>query len=172
MLLNLDPLNETQLQRLGPAAVPQLVAHLTHPRGDCRRALYALQYCWSDAAVGHVAALLTATSSELRRMAAIVLDRQVGREQLARLCAQHVEHPDAAVAGFCLEHAEVMLPAVDRAAYALQRPVLWPRIARYLPRYQTTQLTAATRALLGAVTDLVSCWISEPHGMAPFFQFE
>lgn len=148
MLLHLANLNDTQLRHLGRAAVPRLIEHLTLPEGDRGRALFALQYQWTTAAEAPVAALLCDSESDVRRMAAIVLDRHLGREALAALCAQQVEHADDGVAGFCFEHAESMLPTLQRITEALTRSALAPRAARYLARYHSATLTPLTRAWL------------------------
>lgn len=135
------------LKRLGAEAVPRLLHHLSHvqTRGY---ALFSLQHCWSKEALDPVLELLTDPDLETRRMAAVVLDRHKGREYVARYCARHIDHPNADVAAFCFEHAEFMFPDLQRTRWALERPQLRERAARYLARYYSPALHAVTRALL------------------------
>jgi hypothetical protein len=134
-----------RLERSGALSVRRLVEHL---RGDWRKyALYGLQYCWSAAALEPVAELLTDRDLDTRRMAAILLDRHMGREYLAQRCAAHVLHSDPQVAGFCFEHSELMFPDVERARALFVHPHLHWRLARRLPRYYARTLASGTLAL-------------------------
>ena len=81
-------------------------------------------------------------------MAAVLLDRHLGREHLAQRCARQVLHPDREVAGFCFEHAELMFPDAGRALAVFAVPHLRWRLARRLPRYYTRTLAAGTRTLI------------------------
>ncbi|MBI3374024.1 MAG: hypothetical protein HY017_20045 [Betaproteobacteria bacterium] len=135
-----------RLEHLGAAAVPRLLEHL---HSDYRKySLYALQHCWAAAAVEPVAELLTNPELDTRRMAAILLDRHLGREYLAQRCADHFMDSDPEVAGFCFEHAELMFPDAERALASFAVPHLRWRLARRLPRYYARALAAGTRSLI------------------------
>lgn len=140
------PLQRARLEQLGAAAVPRVLEHLDDAYRDL--ALYALQYCWTEAAVEPVASLLTDPDLEIRRMAAIVLDRHLGREYVAGRCAAHIQDRNPEVAGWCFEHAELMYPDAERARELFAVPHLRWRLARRLPRYYATALASGTRTLL------------------------
>ena len=135
-----------RLERFGAAAVPRLLEHL---QGEYRKyALFALQHCWTAAALEPVAGLLTDPDLDTRRMAAILLDRHLGREYLAQRCAAHVLHSDPEVAGFCFEHSELMFPDAARALALFAVPHLRWRLARRLSRYHIPTLAPGTRSLI------------------------
>lgn len=135
-----------RLEHLGAVAVPRLLQHFGGEHFGY--ALYGLQFCWAAIAVEPVAGLLTDPDLETRRMAAILLDRHLGREYVARRCADHIQHRNPEVAGFCFEHAELMFPDVERAQALFRVPHLRWRLARRLPRYYTRTLAAGTRTLI------------------------
>lgn len=139
-----------RLEELGPCAVPRLVERLRDAAADPSLVLYALQFCWEDAAIEPVVAVLAHPDLEFRRMAAILLDRHRGREYLARRAAQYIAHPDPDVAAFCFEHAEQVHPDPERVAQALAAPHLRPRQARYLSSYYRSALATHTRRLLSS----------------------
>lgn len=137
------------LRSLGGAAVPRLLAYLQHPDERHRRvAFYGLQYCWSSEAIEPVVRLLADPDPDVRRNAAIVLDRGEGRDYLARRCAALVDHPDPGVAGDALDFCEPLSPDLERMQRLLQREDLLPCSARHLSRYYAPRLREAVRALL------------------------
>ena len=113
-----------------------------------KAAFFALQHCWDTAACAPLVERLTDPSPEVRRMAAIVLDRAEGREFLARAAKPLLVHPDPSIAAEAFERVESMYPEIDRMRAALANKSLRPHLARLLSRYYAPDLAPACRDLL------------------------
>lgn len=161
------------LRRLGGRAVPRLLALLdSSDARDRTVAHYGLQFCWSPAAEAAMAARLGDRDPQRRLMAAIVLERQRGRQGLADHCEALIDDPDPCVAAFALEQIEALRPDPRRLARFLPDPQRMVGAAKYLPRYYSPALTAATRALLdhpdpavvrAAAVALIQQWDRDPQ---------
>ena len=140
-------LHTKALKGYGGAAVPGLLPALNDPALRSV-SLYALQHCWSQQARSPVAALLADPDPETRHMAAIVLAKNEGIADLARLNEPLLEDRRPEVSGFAYERIEAQTPALERTQKFLQRPQLWDHVCKFLPRYHAPALTPQTRNVL------------------------
>src|SRR5579885_731679 len=115
-----------------------------------RAGFFALQHCWSAAAREAVIRHLGGRESEVRRMAAIVLERGEGRAFLAQAAARWLDDPDPMLAGEAVALVDGMYPDVARLRRALDRPALRPFLQCNLSRYDDPSLAGS---LLGCLDD-------------------
>ena len=141
--------SQQRLEKLGPAAVRQLVFRVKG-RDKVRRlmALAALQFCWSPEARDAVLAATKDRDPQVRRMATFVVRRHLPATDLAFVLRSQITDRDPNVAAGAIAAAEAAAPDVDRMMTALGRTELWPHIHTWLRRYHDPQLTPRTRRLL------------------------
>ena len=137
------------LEIYGAAAAPRLLHHVQHGDAAARGvAFYALQYCWSDSARDVVAQVLQGDDASLRKMAALLLAKNLGLDALAKACEPILNDPRNDVAGFALERLEGEFPDFERVRKFIERPEMWEHLWQYLPRYFAPDLTPATRRMM------------------------
>jgi hypothetical protein len=137
------------LELYGPAAAPRLLHHVKHGDAAARGvAFYALQYCWIDEARDVVAEVLGGDDKSLRKMAALLLAKNLGLSALAKACEPLLNDPRKDVAGFALERLEGEFPDYERVRRFIDRPEMWEHLWQYLPRYFAPELTLATRRIM------------------------
>ena len=83
-------------------------------------------------------------------MAAIVVGKNAGLAELARLSKTLVEDQRPEIAGPAYERLEAVEPELVRTEKIITQPVLWANISKFLPRYYSPSLTKHTRQMLGA----------------------
>jgi len=132
----------------GAVAVPGLLGHLQSANVQIRvLALSALQYAWSDEAIGPVMARLKSPEAGERKWAMIVLRQKLEPAELAKRL-------DPVLDQIGPEVVEEMLPLMDQAgadADRLRRVAAHDRNAKavlaVLPRYQSADMIPLTRRL-------------------------
>jgi murein DD-endopeptidase MepM/ murein hydrolase activator NlpD len=137
-----------KLQELKAAAVPRLVYHLASTERRKRKvALCALHYCWSPLARAPLAKLLTDKDAEIRELAAGALAKRLKPPEVRKLLGPMVTDEEPYVARRMVNYLEQSAPDVARAGKCLQRSALHEAMARFLPRYESSQLSPATLKL-------------------------
>jgi hypothetical protein len=131
------------------ACMPPLLKLLEEKDASARRAgFFALQHCWSASAREAVISHLGSADPDIRRMAAIVLERGEGRAFLAQAATRWLDDPDPARAAESLALIDSMYPDVERLRRALDWPALRPYLRRNLSRYTDPSLAASLLAWL------------------------
>ncbi len=145
---NLDAQGK-KLQDLKAAAVPRLIHHLDSSERRKRKvALCALHHCWSPQARLPLAKLLVDKDAEIRELAAGALIKRLKPPEVRKLLGPMVADEEPYVARRMVNYVEQLAPDVERAAKCLKRGLLHEAIARFLPRYESSRLRAATLALV------------------------
>ncbi len=144
---NLDARGK-QLQGLNAAAVPRLVHYLTNSDRRKRKvALCVLHYCWSPQAREALEKLLGDRDAEIRELAAGALAKRLKPDDVRSFLGPLVLDEEPHVARAVVNHVEQVAPDVMRAKKCLARPALLENMARFLPRYESSQLRPATLKL-------------------------
>ncbi len=157
---------QERLEKLGPAAVRQLVFRVKGPDKVRRMmALAALQFCWSPEARHAVLAATKDRDSQVRRMATFVARRHLPAKDLAGVLKSQVHDRDPKVAGAAIAAAEADAPDADRMGVLMARTDLWPYIHRWLRRYHDPRLGPQTFRMLdrGTTDQRVSAIASLIH---------
>ena len=141
-------LHTKSLKAYGAAATAGLLPGLTDAKLRAVT-LYALQHCWDPSALEPVAALLADPDLNTRQMAAIVVGKNAGLAELARLSKTLLDDQRPEIAGPAYERLEAVEPDLMRTAKIITQPVLWANISKFLPRYYSPSLTKHTRQMLG-----------------------
>ena len=130
----------------GARALLELLS--TEPTHGISGVLSCLEYCWDQSATEPVRAMLAAHEEDVRKAAAELLDRTVGRRTLARFCDALTSHEDMAVADFAALHAEPAFPDDKRMLSFARRGAPTLNLYRYLARYYAPALRDACVSLL------------------------
>jgi len=137
-----------KLKELNAAAVPRLVHHLgSSDRRRRKVALCVLHHCWSPEARGALEKLLADRDAEIRELAAGALARRLEPGEVRKVLGPLVADEDPRVARAVVRYGEQFAPDVARAKKCLARAVLQESMARFLPRYESSRLGAATLKL-------------------------
>ena len=143
------PGKEESLAGLKAAAVPRLVQHLEAAAAPERwAALRLLEDCWSSAARRPVIERLSDADQAVRQQAAGVVSKNVSRLQLCEMLPGLLEANNYKLAVPVFELAEQKQPDVQRLKKMMAIPDFHKVMERYLPRYYSPELTAATLLLL------------------------
>ena len=142
-------LHTKSLKAYGAAATAGLLPGLTDPKLRAVT-LYALQHCWDPRALEPVAALLADPAPDTRQMAAIVIGKNAGLAELARLSKTLLDDQRPEIAGLAYERLEAVEPDLARTEKIITQPLLWANISKFLPRYYSASLTKHTRQMLGS----------------------
>lgn len=142
-------LHTKSLKAYGAAATAGLLSGLTDPKLRAVT-LYALQHCWDPSALEPVATLLADPDLNTRQMAAIVVGKNAGLAELARVSKTLLDDQRPEIAGLAYERLEAVEPDLVRTEKIITQPLLWANISKFLPRYYSSSLTKHTRQMLGA----------------------
>ena len=104
-----------ELRECGHRGVQALLEMLAaEPAHGISAVLSCLEYCWDERALEPVRDRLASDEADVRKAAAELLDRTVGRRTLARYCDGLTAHENTAVADFAALHAEPAFPDAER----------------------------------------------------------
>ena len=117
-------LHTKSLKAYGAVATPGLLPGLTDAKLRAVT-LYALQHCWDPSALEPVATLLADPDLNTRQMAAIVVGKNAGLAELARLSKTLVDDQRPEIAGPAYECLEAVEPDLVRTEKIIMQPLLW-----------------------------------------------
>ncbi|MCG8509578.1 MAG: hypothetical protein MI741_10165, partial [Rhodospirillales bacterium] len=146
-----------KFRELGAEAVPRLLERLRSPdRTDRLLALIALQYAWSEQALGPLKTVLDGNDAEAREIALRALNAHLDDAAFAEIAEPLLEGRNTRMRGITFQMLELREPDPKRILHMAGNVHLLQYLAPFMMRYQDTRLAPAAMRMLSMKQDVAT----------------